>query len=278
MVRPVPAGVGRHRSGVTRETLTLLLDPTARPIIAHRGASAEAPENTLEAFRIAVAQGCDALELDVRLTRDGVAVVLHDPTLQRTTDRPGDVARLTFGELQAADAGGGFRSEDGSRPFAGRGIRIPAVAQVLEEFPHLPLLVEIKAPEAQHAVARDLERANAAGRCVVAAFNRGALDVLRREPFLIGADRREVATLYTRTRLGLATPMPRCRCYAVPWRWRDRIEVPSTGFINAARRHDRPVHVWTVDQPEVAKELWKRGASGIITNRPGLIRTAATST
>ncbi|HET9514113.1 MAG TPA: glycerophosphodiester phosphodiesterase family protein, partial [Gemmatimonadales bacterium] len=66
----------------------LLLDPNARPIIAHRGASAEAPENTLEAFRLGLEQGCDAIELDVRLSRDGVAVVIHDPTLMRTTGRP----------------------------------------------------------------------------------------------------------------------------------------------------------------------------------------------
>ena len=220
-----------------------------------------------------VAQGCDAIELDVRLTRDGVAVVLHDPTLSRTTDRAGNLEDLTFGELQSVDAGAGFHPPDGSRPFAGKGIRIPALSQVLEEFRELPLLIEIKAPQAQHAVARDLERAGAAGRAVVAAFSRGALDVLRRDPFLVGADRRDVVWLYTRTRLGLGITEPRCRCYAVPWRWRSRIEVPRSGFITEARRHDRPVHVWTVDDPAIAGLLWERGASGIITNRPAEIRS-----
>jgi glycerophosphoryl diester phosphodiesterase len=145
---------------------------------------------------------------------------------------------------------------------------------MLEEFPDLPFLIEIKAPEAQHAVARDLERANAVGRTVIAAFSRGALDVLQRDPFLVGASRRDVVTLFARTRLGLGIAPPRCRCYAVPWRWRNRIEVPRTGFISEARRHGRPVHVWTVDDPALATLLWERGASGIISNRPGEIRKA----
>lgn len=258
--------------------MTPLLDPAARLVIGHRGASAEAPENTLEAFRLGVSQGCDAIELDIRLTRDGVAVCLHDPTLSRTTDRAGNLEDLTFGELQSVDAGAGYQAADGSRPFAGKGIRIPALWQVLEEFPDLPLLIEIKAPQAQHAVARDLERAGAAGRSVIAAFSRGALDVLRRDPFLLGADRRDVVSLYTRTRLGLGITKPRCRCYAVPWRWRGRIEVPRHRFVNEARRHDRPVHVWTVDDTAVATLLWERGASGIITNRPAEIRKAAAGT
>jgi glycerophosphoryl diester phosphodiesterase len=198
--------------------------------------------------------------------------VIHDSTLFRTTDRVGAVADLTLGELQAADAGTGYRAPDGSRPFAGRGIRVPTLTEVLEEFPTLPLLVEIKAPEAQQAVARDLERAQAAGRCVIAAFQRGALDVFRREPFLVGADRYDVASLVAWSRLGLRGPVPRCRCYAVPYRWKNRIEVPRPGFIKAARSFDRPVHVWTVDETELANELWKRGVNGIITNRPGTMR------
>ena len=254
--------------------MTPLLDPAARLVIAHRGASADAPENTLEAFRLAVTQGCDAIELDVRLTRDGVAVVLHDPTLSRTTDRAGTLEDLTFGELQSVDAGAGYIASDGTRPFAGKGIRIPRLSHLLEEFPDLPFLIEIKAPESQHAVARDLERANAAGRAVIAAFSRGALNVIRRDLFLVGASRRDVMTLYTRTCLGLGIAPPRCRCYAVPWRWRNRIEVPRRAFIAEARRHDRPVHVWTVDDPAIATLLWERGASGIISNRPGEIRKA----
>ena len=97
-----------------------LLDPAARLVIAHRGSSAEAPENTLPAFEAAVARGADAIELDVRLTADGAPVVIHDATLDRTTDRTGPVAALTLAELRAVDAGWHFTPDLGhTHPYRG---------------------------------------------------------------------------------------------------------------------------------------------------------------
>lgn len=251
-----------------------LLNPAGRPVIAHRGASAEAPENTLEAFRLAVVQGADALECDVRLSRDGVPVLMHDPTLARTAGQPGRVAAMTLAEIQAADAGAGFLGPDGSRPWAGHGVRAPALAEVLREFPDMPLLIEIKSRDAQQAVAGLLRQEDAVDRCVVASFKHGAMGAFRRGPFLTGADRRDTTLMVLRSRFHLPAPRPRCHVYAVPWRWKDRIEVPRRGFIAEAKRHGCPVHVWTVDEVAVAEELWNRGANGIITNRPALMLKA----
>ena len=97
---------------------------------------------------------------------------------------------------------------------------------------------------------------------------------MRNGPYLIGADRRDVTALYTMGKWHLETASPRCLCYAVPWRWKGKLEVPRPWFIAAAHRQKRPVHVWTVDEPGIAQQLWDRGASGIITNRPGLIKAA----
>jgi glycerophosphoryl diester phosphodiesterase len=252
-----------------------LLDLSRRLVIAHRGASADAPENTLEAFRLAVAQGCDAFELDVRLTRDGAAVLMHDPTLDRTCMQPGDVAAMTLAEIQSADAGAGFIADDGSRPRAGKGIVAPTLGSVLRTFPGMPILIELKVPEAQDEVARVLREENALDRCVVASFRRQALERLRHSSVLLGADRRDVTRLVIHSRLGLPSPKPRCLLYAVPWQWKHRIEVPRPRFIAQSRRHGCPVHVWTVDDPLIARDLWQRGASGIITNRPGLMRDAS---
>lgn len=235
-----------------------LLESGRRLVIAHRGASAYAPENTLAAFRLGIEQGADALELDVRLSADGVAVVIHDPTLDRTTNQRGAVAEMSLTDIQRADAGGGAR--------------IPTLREALEAFPSIPILLEIKAAEAQAAVAAEIDRAGARERVVVASFRHRALERLRNGPYLIGADRRDVTALYTLGRLHLESASPRCLCYAVPWRWKGRLEVPRPWFIQAAKRQGRPVHVWTVDEPELATMLWRRGASGIITNRPGLIR------
>ena len=235
-----------------------LLEPGRRLIIAHRGASAEAPENTLEAFQLGLDQGADALEMDVRLTQDGVAVVIHDPTLDRTTDRGGVVAELTLQEVQAARAGAGGQ--------------IPTFRSVLEAFPRTPLLVEIKAAEAQDAVAVEIERAGARDRVVIASFQHRALEKLRDGRFLIGADRGDVATLYALGRFRLEKLASSCRCYAVPWRWKGKLEVPRPWFIAAATRLERAVHVWTVDDPAIARLLWDRGAAGIITNYPRKVR------
>jgi len=258
-------------STIPARALHPLLDTTARPVVAHRGASADAPENTLEAFQLAVQQGCDAFELDVRLTRDGEAVLMHDPTLLRTCAHPGEVAVMTLAQIRAADAGAGYVAPDGTRPWQGRGVVAPTLREVLRAFPAMPILIELKVAEVQQAVAQVLTDEGALDRCVVASFGHRALEALRDGPVLLGADRRDVTALVARTRLHLAVPRPRCLCYAVPWRWKDRIDVPSQRFIAAARRHGRPVHVWTVDDPAVARELWRRGASGIITNRPGLM-------
>ena len=128
--------------------------------------------------------------------------------------------------------------------------------------------MEIKAAEAQDAVAAEIERAGARDRVVLASFQHRALERVRQGPYLIGADRRDVTTLYATGRFGLENAAPRCLCYAVPWRWKGRLEVPRPWFIRAATRQRRPVHVWTVDDPEIARLLWGRGAVGIITNRP----------
>ena len=85
-----------------------LLDLSAHPVIAHRGASSEAPENTLPAFELAASPGADAFELDVRLAAHGVPVVIHDPALDRTTDGSGLVSTLTPAQIQPTDPAGGI--------------------------------------------------------------------------------------------------------------------------------------------------------------------------
>src|SRR5882672_8219125 len=100
-----------------------LTELDSRLVIAHRGNAAHAPENTLEAFDQAIALGADALELDVHVTRDGVPVVIHDPTLSRTAGQPHAVGALTAAELLEADAGATFTRDDGaSFPYRGRGL------------------------------------------------------------------------------------------------------------------------------------------------------------
>jgi len=130
-----------------------LTDLDARLVIGHRGNAAFAPENTLESFDQAMALGVDAIEFDVRVARDGVPVVIHDPTLERTTGRRDAVASLTAADLRTADTGATFTRDGGKTfPYRGRGLTVPTLPEVLARFPNLPMLIEVKVPEAAAAV------------------------------------------------------------------------------------------------------------------------------
>jgi glycerophosphoryl diester phosphodiesterase len=245
-----------------------LLDPDARIVIAHRGAPAEAPENTLPAFEAAVRAGADALELDVRLTADGAPVVIHDATLDRTTDRTGPVGALTLAELRALDAGWHFTPDAGrTHPHRGGAARIPTLGEVLWAFPGLSVLVEIKEPPAQEAVRRVLLQEDATERCVVAAEHQEALRLFDEPPFVRGASGQEISSLYWAVMLRRRPPRPRFRFLSVPLRHRG-LPVPTAGFVAAARASGCAVHVWTVDSPATARRLWRRGVAGIVTNVP----------
>ena len=246
-----------------------MLDPDARLVIAHRGSSAEAPENTLPAFEAAVRRGADAIELDVRVTADGAPVVVHDATLDRTTDRIGPLAALTLAELRAVDAGWQFSPDLGrTHPYRGGEARVPTLGEVLWTIPKLNILVEIKEPSAREAVRRVLVQEDAAARCVVASENPDALLGFDEPPFARGASAPEISALYWAALLRRRPAPSGYRMLSVPLRYR-RLTVPTSGFVAAARARGCAVHVWTVDSPDTARRLWRRGVAGIVTNVPG---------
>ena len=248
-----------------------LLDLDARPVIAHRGASAEAPENTLPAFEAAVQRGADAFELDVRLTADGAPVVIHDDTLDRTTDRTGLVRAHTLAELRSVDAGAKFTPDQGrSFPYRGGEARIPSLGEVLWAFPRMPVLLEIKEPEAQEAVRKVLVQEDASERCVVASEGRTALQAFEEAPFTRAASGPEISALYWAALLRRRLPPAGYHLLSVPERYRG-LTVPTRRFVAAAGALGCPVHVWTVDRPAAARRLWRAGVAGIVTNAPRAI-------
>lgn len=252
-----------------------LLDVAARPIIAHRGASGSAPENTIAAFQLAVHQGADAIELDVRLTADKVPVVLHDAVLDRTTDSRGPLRDFTLAALRGVDAGARFTSDGGRTfPFRGGAVRIPTLADVLQGFPEIPLLLEIKEVSAQAAVKQVLVEEGAVARCVLASEHHAALELFRESPFAVAASGTEIGALYRAALLRRIPAGVVYRALSVPERHRG-LRVPIRSFVAAARRLGCPVHVWTINQPSAAERLWSVGVSGIVTNFPELIREGA---
>lgn len=231
----------------------ILLDPTAHPVIAHRGASGEFPENTVLAFQQALAQGADALELDVRATADGVPVVLHDETVDRTSGGTGPVSQFTLNQLRHLPMPSG-------QP-------IPTLEEILERFRETPLLIDIKGPGAGGTVAALVKRHGAAGRAVIGSFHRAALRPARAEGLATAAARREVGPFWAASRLGVPRWGGRYHVLSVPERqgW---IRVVDAALLRLARHMGKAVHVWTVNDPAAALRLWALGAGGMLTDYP----------
>jgi glycerophosphoryl diester phosphodiesterase len=248
--------------------MNILLDPAARPVIGHRGNRAHAPENTIESFAQAVAVGADAIEFDVHVTADGIPVVHHDPTVSRTTDGSGEIARMTFEQLRRLDAGARF-TRDGGRtfPYRGHGHRIPSLDEVIEAFPTTPLLIEIKTPLAATGVKNAIESHKAEERTLVDSFFGEALKVFANSGIALGGSRGDVARLMYEVTFGLAVTPIRYRALCVPLSYRG-LPIPVRSFARVAPVFDCRVHVWTINDVSTATRLWNAGVNGIITDDP----------
>ncbi|HEY3286154.1 MAG TPA: glycerophosphodiester phosphodiesterase [Gemmatimonadaceae bacterium] len=249
--------------------MLVLLDPTARLVIAHRGNSMHAPEDTLESLRQGIALGADGIEFDVRLSADGVPVLLHDPTLDRTTNGSGAVAQHRLAELRRLDAGYRF-TRDGGRtfPYRGRGIGIATLDEVFEAFPHTPCILEIKAPEATAPVLRAITRHGAKDRVLIGSFSNAAHDELEGQGFHISASRRDVTRLLWRALLLLPAGTVHYQACSVPPRWK-WLRLPVRRFARMLHRRGIPTHCWTVNDPAMARTLWAGGVNAILSDDPG---------
>ena len=235
----------------------ILLDPEARPVIAHRGAAGQYPENTELAFDQALVGGADALEMDVRLTADSVAVVLHDSTVDRTTNGSGPVGAMSLDGLQRLDAGAGQS--------------VPTLEQVLDRYAETPILLEIKERGAGEAVRRLLDRHNAWARTLVGAFELEHLTAFRDGPYHRTAARREVAIFWASAVLRIPRGAVPYEAFSVP-EYHGRLEVVTERFVRLASRVGVPVHVWVVDDPARAAKLRAKGVAGILTEFPERMR------
>lgn len=241
-------------------------------VFAHRGGSRLRPENTLTAFDHGLALGADGLELDVRLSRDGVPMVHHDETLDRTTSGRGPLAALTAEELARLDAGHHFTSLDGES-FRGRGCRIPTLDDVLARYPGVPCIIELKGSDPDVA-RRSVQVVRAAGALSRVCFG-GFTDAVLREARAQGADvttsaaKEEIRWFLYRTWVGLAPRLTPYRGFQVP-ETSGLTRVVSPRFVRAARRAGLAVQVWTVDEPDRMEKLLAWGVRGLITDRPDL--------
>ncbi len=256
-----------------------------RPLFfAHRGGAALAPENTLAAYENGVRLGADVLELDVHTTRDGETVVIHDPTVDRTTDGHGAVAGFTLAELKRLDAGYRFTPDGGQTyPYRGKGVTIPTLRKVFERFPDRRVNIDLKqdTPTSSARLWELIQEAGAEDRVLVGSF----------EPQTIAAFRR-----ITEGRVATAASPPEVRnllligtLLRLPGWLRptyDALQVPevhrgirvvSPGSIAAAHRLGIAVHVWTVDDRATMDRLLDWGVDGLMSDRPDILAEALDS-
>jgi glycerophosphoryl diester phosphodiesterase len=241
--------------------------------IAHRGASGTFPENTLSAFRAAIDAGADMCELDVQLTRDGSVVVIHDDTVDRTTDGKGKVAELTLEEIKRLDAGAKFKG--GARnltpnPFpSGKGDRsverVPTLDEVFDVFGgKCGLNIELKAGGLEAQVAHIMQARNAMSDSIVSSFDWEYLKKIQQLHFNI-----RVGLLAEEKPIDLMMSAVAMRAHAINPRW----DMVTADLCKAAHERGLKVYTWTVDADARMRALAECGVDGIMTNYPERLRT-----
>ena len=257
----------------------ILLDPSAHPVIGHRGNRAHAPENTLESLQEAVALGVDAVEFDVQVSSDGVLLLMHDLTIDRTTSGGGAVATQTFAALRMHDAGARFTSDRGRTfPWRDRGVVMPTFDEVVEALPRtLPLIVELKTPAASAALAVAITRHGIQKRVIVAGFDSASTHPLRGQGFALGASTPDVARLLLPALLRRPIRAPWYQALCIP-PMHNGIPLPIASMVRAVRSAHVVTHIWTVNEPAKARRLWAAGVQGIISDDPASILAARAGT
>lgn len=233
-------------------------------IIAHRGASGHAPENTLAAFRRALENGAGFIETDLHLTRDAHFVAIHDETLERTTNGSGRVQDWTLADLRKLDAGSWFGSE-----FAGQ--RIPTMEEIFEFSRKHDVIFYLELKQkgsigVEHTLVSALRHSGEIPRVVVMSFDPRVLEsMVRSEPMLM------TALLYAGT---IEDPFSRAVASGVR-QIAARQDLITPAFLAEARKRDLQVICWTVNHPSQMRALMDAGVDGIISDYPDLVLAAA---
>lgn len=273
------AGVALARRAAERTTTGRRAPtPTGWPVnFAHRGGVHIVPENTIEGFREAVALGPVVLELDAQLSADGAVVVIHDDTVDRTTDGTGAVRSMPLARLQELDAGYWFTPDGGATfPWRGRGVRIPTLEAVYREFPDHMVNIELKGdrPGTEDAVWRVIEAAGAQARSLVVASDGQSIQRFRVASggrVATAASIGELVPFWLLSVVGLERfSRVRFQVLQPPDTYRG-VRVVTPGLVRRAHRHGLRIDVWTINEEPDMRRLLAWGVDGIMTDRPDIL-------
>lgn len=238
-------------------------------VIAHRGFSSVAPENTLSAVRKAIDLGVDIIEIDIHLTKDSVPVLLHDKTLNRTTNGKGPIYKYNFAELDSFDAGVKY-----SKKYKGE--KIPSLEETMQLINgQCTLLIEIKNSGKnkgiENKVAELIKKYNAYNWCIVQSFSTKAIKNTRSidtkiEVMKIFAGKMMILPVYYDSGVTLASPRR--------FKLADGININSkfvtARLVKKIHKSGKKIFVWTVNEPEEMKEMINLEVDGVITNYPNI--------
>jgi glycerophosphoryl diester phosphodiesterase len=248
-------------------------NPAKFHVIAHRGGRSLGPENTLYTYRKAVKLGVDVLEMDVRSTRDGQLIILHDNTVTRTTDATGPVENYVLVDLKKLDAAHRWSPNNGQTfPLRNKGVKIPTLPEVFNAFPQTKMILEIKdsRPSTIQSLCRLIEDHHMTKRVMIASFDAGSLKEFRLICPLVAtsAGASEATLFYGLQKAYLeAAYSPHAQTLQVPETFRD-LRVVNRRFIEAAHARNMRVHVWTVNDVNAMQRLLNLGVDGIMTDYP----------
>jgi len=251
-------------------------------LLAHRGSSLLAPENTSIAFDLALSHGSDVLEIDVRLSRDQNVIVTHDATVDRTSNGTGRVADLSLSQLKALDAGYRF-SDLSAKSYKGQGAHFMTLAELLNQYPDTNINIDIKdkSEKAAYSVAQLLNNSDVIHRVNVGSFHASVVHEFRRHAPMVStaATQKEVARLYARSLLPKPsitrqpiTKQLEFNAMQIPRYYRG-IPLATKRFIHFSQSLGVPAMYWTINDPKIMKRLLDIGAAGIVTDRTDLAAT-----
>lgn len=259
-------GMAIERQVFKRENAPIL-------VFAHRGGGGLYPENTLGAFEYSAQMGVDVLELDVHSTADGVLVVHHDATVNRTTDGKGRISQMTLAEVKKLDAGFPFTSDGGKTfPFRGKGIQVPTLEEIFKALPEMTFNVEPKQaePSITKPLCEMIRAGNMTEKVIVGSFRQQAIDEFRQfcPEVATSATPSEVTDFLTRSKLGISQSYtPPFQALQVPQKL-GKLAVVDENFIENAHRKNIKIHVWTINEIADMQRLVNLGVDGIMTDYP----------
>lgn len=250
-------------------------------VIAHQGGDGLRPGNTLAAFQHAATLGADVLEMDIHSTQDGILVVIHDDTVDRTTNGSGRVQEYTFEQLQTLDAGydwtPSLAEEDSQKdqPYRGQGIRIPSLEEIIQAFPDMRMNIEIKqkTPSIVASLCELLRRYDMTNRVLVASFHPETIGEFRRTcpEIATSAVEPEIRLFYALNLIGLTRIYsPSAYAFQVP-EYASGLQVITPSFVESAQQRNVDVHPWTINDREQMERMIKLGVDGIITDYPDVL-------